>query len=80
LRADVKIWGADEIEALPERLGVKGSPTLVKGISAPEARKGGLTFDAEQNEKAVEDFLDKLFDKESALLGEILLKTKGTHA
>jgi electron transfer flavoprotein beta subunit len=80
LREDIKVWGADEIEALPERLGVKGSPTLVKGISAPEARKGGLTFDAEQNEKAVEDFLDKLFDKESALLGEILLKTKGTHA
>jgi electron transfer flavoprotein beta subunit len=80
LRADVKVWGVDEIEALPERLGVKGSPTLVKGISAPEARKGGLTFDAEQNEKAVDDFLDKLFDKESTLLGEILLKTKGTHA
>jgi hypothetical protein len=28
----------------------------------------------------VDDFLDKLFDKESTLLGEILLKTKGTHA
>jgi electron transfer flavoprotein beta subunit len=79
-REDVKIWGIDEIEALPERLGVKGSPTLVKKISAPEARKGGVTFDAEQNEKAVEDFLDKLFDKESALMGEILLKTKGAHA
>jgi electron transfer flavoprotein beta subunit len=79
-REDVKIWGIDEIEALPERLGVKGSPTLVKKISAPEARKGGVTFDAEQNEKAVEDLLDKLFDKESALMGEILLKTKGAHA
>ncbi len=65
---------------MPERLGVKGSPTLVKRISAPEARKGGLVFDTEQNEKAVDDFLDNLFDKESALLAEILLKTKGTHA
>jgi electron transfer flavoprotein beta subunit len=80
LRADIKVWGADEIEALPERLGVKGSPTLVKGISAPEARKGGLTFDAGQNEKAVDDFLDRLFDKDSALLGEILLKKKGSDA
>jgi electron transfer flavoprotein beta subunit len=80
LRADIKVWGADEIEALPERLGVRGSPTMVRRISAPEARKGGLTFDAEQNDKAVDDFLDKLFDKESALLDEILLKTKDAHA
>jgi electron transfer flavoprotein beta subunit len=74
LRQDVKVWGPDEIEAVPERLGVKGSPTLVKGISAPEVRKGGLVFNAEQNETAVDDFLDKLFDKESDLLAEILLK------
>jgi electron transfer flavoprotein beta subunit len=80
LREDVKVWGVDEIEALPERLGVKGSPTLVKRISAPEARKGGLVFDTDQNEKAVDDFLDKLFDKESELLAEILLKTEGRNA
>lgn len=80
LREDVKVWGPDEIEALPERLGVKGSPTLVKRISAPEVRKGGLVFDTTQNEKAVDDFLDKLFDKESSLMNEILLKTKGMHA
>jgi electron transfer flavoprotein beta subunit len=80
LREDIKVWGSDEIGALPERLGVKGSPTLVKRISAPEARKGGLVFDTGQNKKAVDDFLDNLFDKESALLAEILLKTKGTHA
>jgi electron transfer flavoprotein beta subunit len=80
LRGDVKVWGADEIEALPERLGVKGSPTLVKRISAPEARKGGIVFDTEQNGKAVDDFLNNLFDKESALLAEILLKAKDTHA
>ncbi|MGB8706499.1 MAG: electron transfer flavoprotein subunit beta/FixA family protein [Dehalococcoidia bacterium] len=80
LREDVKVWGVDEIEALPERLGVKGSPTLVKKISAPEARKGGLVFYAEQKEKAVDDFLDNLFDKESALLADILLKTKSVNA
>jgi len=80
LRKDIRVWGVDEIGALPERLGVKGSPTLVKKISAPEARKGGLVFNAEQNEKAVEDFLDKLFDRESVLMDEILLKTKSTNA
>ena len=80
LRKDIKVWGVDEVNALPERLGVKGSPTLVKKISAPEARKGGLVFNAEQNEKAVEDFLDRLFDRESVLLDEILLKMKSTNA
>jgi electron transfer flavoprotein beta subunit len=80
LREDIKVWGADDIEALPERLGVKGSPTLVKGISAPEARKGGLVFNAEENDKAVDDFLDRLFDREAALLGGILSKTEDTHA
>jgi electron transfer flavoprotein beta subunit len=80
LRENIKVWGSDEIEALPERLGVKGSPTLVRRISAPEARKGGLVFDTTQNEKAVDDFLDNLFDKESALLADTLLKTKDTHA
>ena len=80
LREEVNVWGASEIEALPERLGVKGSPTVVRSISAPEARKGGLTFNAEQDDKAVENFLDKLFDREAATLSEILMKTKGTHA
>jgi electron transfer flavoprotein beta subunit len=80
LRADVVVWGAKEIEALPERLGVKGSPTVVKGISAPEPRKGGLTFNAEQDEKAVDNFLDQLLSKDSALFKEILEKAKGKHA
>jgi electron transfer flavoprotein beta subunit len=80
LREEVKVWGVDEIEALTERLGVKGSPTMVRGISAPEPRKGGLTFNAEENERAVNDFLDSLFDKEAALLQEILPKPEGTDA
>jgi len=80
LRAEVTVWGAKEIEALPERLGVKGSPTVVKGISAPEPRKGGLTFNAEQDEKAVDNFLNQFFDKESALLEKIMEGSKGTDA
>jgi electron transfer flavoprotein beta subunit len=80
LREEVKVWGARDIEALPERLGVKGSPTMVRGISAPEPRKGGLTFNALEDDKAVPNFLQKFFDKESALLREILAKEKGAHA
>jgi len=80
LRQDVKVWGAKEIDALPERLGVKGSPTLVRGISAPEPRKGGMTFNADQDEKAVDDFLNEFFNRESALLTEIFSKTKESNA
>jgi electron transfer flavoprotein beta subunit len=81
LRENIKVWGADEIGALTERLGVKGSPTMVRGISAPEPRKGGMTFNAEEDEKAVDDFLDRLFEKKAALLEEIVLpKNKGTNA
>ena len=80
LREEVKIWGAKEIDAVPDRLGVKGSPTLVKGISAPETRKGGLMFNAQDDDKAVDSFLNKLFEKESSLVDEILAKKKGDNA
>lgn len=80
LRQEIKVWGASEIGALPERLGLKGSPTSVKEIFAPPARKGGLIFDNMQNERAIEDFLDNLLTKESKLLGEILLKVRDSNA
>jgi electron transfer flavoprotein beta subunit len=76
LRQEIKIWGANEIGALPERLGLKGSPTSVKEIFAPPARKGGLIFDSTQNERAIVDFLDNFFKKESELLDEVLLKAR----
>ncbi|MFC1964284.1 electron transfer flavoprotein subunit beta/FixA family protein, partial [Chloroflexota bacterium] len=41
LRQEVKVWGAKEIEAAPERLGLKGSPTSVRRIFAPPVRGGG---------------------------------------
>ncbi len=78
LRQDIKVWGAGEIGAPPERLGLKGSPTSVKEIFAPPVRGGGLVFDStEDKEPAIEDFLDTLFEKELPLLNELLSKKGG---
>lgn len=78
LRQDIKVWGAGEINAPPERLGLKGSPTSVKEIFAPPVRGGGLVFDStEDGEQAIENFLESLFEKELPLLNELLSKDRG---
>ncbi|MEE8194158.1 MAG: hypothetical protein V3T73_01480, partial [Dehalococcoidales bacterium] len=81
LRQDIRVWGAKEIDSLVERLGLKGSPTLVKEILAPKVRGGGLVFDGQgKHEQATEDFLDALFEKELPLLEELLGSVKDSHA
>jgi electron transfer flavoprotein beta subunit len=37
-RADIKKWGSLDIQADEKKIGIKGSPTQVKNIFAPEAR------------------------------------------
>ncbi len=78
LRQDVKVWGAKEIDTLPERLGLKGSPTSVREIFAPPMRGGGSVFDStEDKEQAIEGFLNALFEKEQPLMDELLSKDEG---
>jgi electron transfer flavoprotein beta subunit len=73
LRAEVKVWKAEKINADQQKIGLKGSPTWVKKIFPPPLRKGGPKFDTQENlEVAVEQFLDNLLaDKKFAdsLLG-----------
>ena len=72
LRQEVRVWGAAEIEAKPERLGLKGSPTSVREIFSPPVRGSGILFDlSEKKENTIPDFLDTLFQKEPALLKEL---------
>ena len=74
LRHDIKVWGAAEIGASPDMLGLKGSPTSVKTIFAPTPSKGGPVFDSSEGvEKATESFLDTLFQKEAKILTEVLI-------
>ena len=72
LRQEVKVWGANELGAPPEMLGLKGSPTSVKQIFAPAPRKGGPVFDAKENKEAIQNFLDTIFKNDTAILTEVL--------
>ncbi len=79
LRQEVKVWGAKDIDSTPEQLGLKGSPTSVRQIFPPPKRKGGAAYDTTSDGKVIEEFLNVFFEKEQALLGEIL-GNKERHA
>jgi electron transfer flavoprotein beta subunit len=73
IRQEIKTWGAKELGSAPEQLGLKGSPTSVRTIFAPPPRKGGPVFDSTEGmDKAVSGLLDTLFEKETAILSEVL--------
>ncbi len=73
IRQEIKVWGAKDLGATPEMLGLKGSPTSVRTIFAPPPRKGGPVFETGEGlEKGVATLLDTLFEKESALMAEVL--------
>lgn len=57
-KAEIKKWTASDIEADPGRLGLKGSPTLVKNIFAPEIKKDRKMF-----EGSIEDQVDALIEE-----------------
>lgn len=65
LRAPIKVWDAKAIGAPAQQLGIKGSPTWVKGISAPPVREGGPKLDARQGvAEAVSQALQVLLSDE----------------
>ncbi len=65
LRAPVKAWNAKAIDASPELLGLKGSPTWVKAIASPQVHRAGLKWDASQGiPRVVEQTLDALLADE----------------
>lgn len=50
-KAEIKIWTATDLGAEPDRVGLKGSPTLVKNIFAPEIKKDRKIFEGSTEEK-----------------------------
>jgi electron transfer flavoprotein beta subunit len=65
LRIPIKVWDAKAIGAPVQQLGIKGSPTWVRGIASPPPRKGGPRFDAGQGApEAVSQALDVIFSDE----------------
>ncbi|MFP5214166.1 MAG: electron transfer flavoprotein subunit beta/FixA family protein [Acidobacteriota bacterium] len=79
LRRPVPTWGAQEIDAPSQRLGIRGSPTWVRAITSPPARKGGPLIDAtSEPARAVTECLDLLLADEA--YAEKLFKTEETKA
>lgn len=61
LTAPVDVWDADDIYAIKNMVGIKGSPTWVRRISSPPVREGGPKFYADPDpEQAVSQFLETL--------------------
>lgn len=58
-KAEIKKWSAADIEAEAADIGLKGSPTQVKNIFAPEARKDREVFEGSL-EKQVDSLMDRL--------------------
>jgi electron transfer flavoprotein beta subunit len=44
-KAEIKRWGPSDIQVDENNIGLKGSPTQVKNIFAPEAKKDGRMFE-----------------------------------
>lgn len=70
LRAPVKVWDAKAIDAPPQSVGIKGSPTWVRAISSPPVREGGPRLEAGASpEEAVQKALDILLADEAFASG-----------
>jgi electron transfer flavoprotein beta subunit len=50
-KAEIKKWGFPDIQADEKNLGLKGSPTQVKNIFAPEARSDRKIFQGTPEEQ-----------------------------
>lgn len=69
LRCEIPIWRAADIEADPEQIGMKGSPTSVRRIFAPPERSGGevIAGGMENPQAAAKALVEKLLDGDSGL-------------
>lgn len=58
----IPVWNAAEIQADPDRIGLRGSPTVVNKIFSPPKRSGGKIWNGDANAAAGE-LVKELFDK-----------------
>ncbi|MGD0177686.1 MAG: FAD-binding protein [Candidatus Bathyarchaeia archaeon] len=56
-RAKIEIWDKQAINADPNLLGLKGSPTIVKKVFPPPGRKQGEAFDGTRDPRAAAKWL-----------------------
>ncbi len=60
-KKEIPEYTAETISAKPESIGLKGSPTQVKKVFAPEKKKGGEVIEGEP-EEAVKTLIERLKD------------------
>lgn len=66
LTAPVDVWNAEDIYAVKNMVGIKGSPTWVRKISSPPFREGGPKYYADPDpEQAVSQFFETLLSDNS---------------
>jgi electron transfer flavoprotein alpha subunit len=56
-KTKIDLWDKNAIDAKPDLLGLKGSPTIVKKVFPPPGRKQGETFDGTQDPRAAAKWL-----------------------
>ncbi|EEG77713.1 electron transfer flavoprotein subunit beta/FixA family protein [Dethiobacter alkaliphilus] len=62
-KKEVPTWGAAEIEADEDKLGMNGSPTRVKRIFAPERKSQGEMIEGDDENQVCTLLVEKLLDK-----------------
>lgn len=63
--ARIPIWNNEVLKLPPDRIGLRGSPTNVKKIFAPERKKGEILGDGERDPQgAVELLIRKMIEKD----------------
>ena len=50
---EIPVWGKDDLDVDPDKIGQKGSPTWVEKIFSPEQKAGGEIYKGETDESAV---------------------------
>ncbi len=63
---DIPVWGPEDINAAPENLGLKGSPTRVVKISTPKVSRDGKRLVPKTDEETA-DAVDQLIEFTEAL-------------
>ncbi len=59
-KAEITVWNEADIEADPEKVGLKGSPTAVNRTFSPPRRSGGEIIQAETNNEAGKILVGKI--------------------
>ncbi len=58
---EIPVWGPEDIKALPENLGLKGSPTRVVRISKPKVSRDGEKY-TPKTDQEMEEVVDRIIE------------------